>query len=99
VLGVGGAQFGLIEHRVQLDLVDRRDEECEVDDRRQVLGGEVGHPDRTGVAVLVGLHYAGPAVDVSAAFFGGPVNEVEVDIARPSRSRLALQASLDDMKP
>ena len=38
VLGVRRAQLGLIEQRMQLDLVDRGHEEGQVDDRRQVLG-------------------------------------------------------------
>ena len=37
VLGVDGAQLGLVQQRVQLDLVDRRGEERQVDDVRQVL--------------------------------------------------------------
>src|SRR6516225_1649129 len=46
VLRVCFAHVVVIEQGVQLDLVDGRRDEGQVDDRRQVIVGEVGHADR-----------------------------------------------------
>ena len=56
-----------------------------------MLSGEVAHADRAGVADLLGLHQAAPAVDIESAFFGGPVDEVEVHViqAEPLEAGLA----------
>lgn len=66
VLGVSFAQFVLVEQRVQLDLVDRRRDECEVDKVFDVLRGEVGHADRSGMALSAGLNHASPGVHILA---------------------------------
>ena len=68
---------------MQLDLIDRRGEERQVDDIRQVLGREVADPDRTGVADLLGLHDPAPGVDVLAVLLGRPIDQIEVDVVQP----------------
>jgi hypothetical protein len=79
---------------MHLDLVDGGGEEGQVDDVRQVLGGEVADPDGPGVADLLGLHDSAPGVDVFAVLLGGPVDEEEIEVIQPQPGQAGLAGVL-----
>ena len=82
VRGVEGAQCRLLELRVQLDLVDRRDDLRSRRAAVQVGGLEVGHADRAGPSVGVELLEGPPGLDVQVQARLRPVDQVEVDVVQ-----------------
>ena len=79
VLRVELAQFGLLQVRVQLDLVDRGHDTGLVDQPPQVRGLEVRDADRADPALLPQLHERLPGVDVELAGRRRPVDQVQVE--------------------
>ena len=57
-----GDQFTLLELRVQLDLVEHRDDPCRLDDAVEVLGVEVRDADRAHLALFLQAHQGPPRV-------------------------------------
>ncbi len=82
-LSVERPQRGLIQQRMQFDLVDHRCSETQVGHVGQLLGVEVGDADGPGVADLMGFQQPCPGVDISAVLLDRPVDEEEVDIVQP----------------
>ncbi len=72
----------LLQVRVQLDLVDRRDDRRLADQPLQVLGKEVGDTDGPDPAVGVQLLERLVRVDVRAPGRQRPVDQVEVDVVQ-----------------
>src|SRR6478752_5122434 len=83
---------------MQLDLVDRRGEEGQVDDVGEVFSMEVAHADGPGVAVLLPLHQAAPAVDILALLARRPVDQVQIDVVQPEPLEADLQRILGRLK-
>ena len=84
----------LVEQRVQLDLVDHRRDEGQVDDRRQMFLGEVGDSDRTGMSFSAGLDHAAEGVHILTHRRGRPVNQVEVDVIQAQSLQAGATGSL-----
>ena len=86
VLGVPGAQLVLLEERVELDLVDRRQRLGLAGQPLEVLDAEVGDADRAGTALGVDPFEGAPGVEVEVPRGDRPVDQVEVDVLVSSRS-------------
>ena len=90
VLGVPGAQLGLLEVRVQLDLVDGRQLLGLALEPLEVLDAEVGDADRARVALLLDPFEGAPGVEVAVLARHRPVDQVEVDVVHPEPPQAAL---------
>ena len=77
---VDGAHVGLVQQRVQFDLIDDRRDETQIDQVGQLLGAEVADADRPGVTDLLGLHEPAPGVDVLAVQFHRPGEQAQIDV-------------------
>ena len=91
VLGVEAPQLLLLEAEVQLDLVDRRDDLCLVDQSLEVVWLEVGHADRPDTPVGVELLQRPPRLDVTVEARLGPMDQVEVDVVQPQPVQARLE--------
>src|SRR6185437_3443210 len=78
--GVEGAQFALLEARMQFDLVERRLDASVADDALQVLAGEIGDADRSRQPLLAQPDQRPPAICVESAPRRRPMYEIEIDI-------------------
>src|SRR5947209_12355404 len=76
-------ELGLIEQRVQLDLVDRGGDVGQVDGRLHMLLGEVAYPDGAGDAVPAGLDQAAEGVHVFTELRHRPMDQKQVDVVQP----------------
>src|SRR6185436_9727188 len=73
-------QAGLLEARVELDLVDGGGHARLVDDPAQMVGLEVRDADRPDEALGLQLDERLPRLDVAVPRRDRPVDEVEVDV-------------------
>ena len=74
-----GARLALLETRMKFDLVDRRHHAGRFNDPVEMLGQEIRHADRPGLARLAKRDQALPCLDIAILGRHRPMDQIEID--------------------